>query len=74
MSRISSLNHPTAGALGSSPEEEVRAAPELAQMEMTISQMSCTFGVADKLPLYQWFHRVFALQVGRSIEPGYTLG
>jgi DNA-binding transcriptional MerR regulator len=46
MSRISSLNHPTAGTSVSLLGEEGRAAPDLAQSEMTISQMSRLFGVS----------------------------
>ena len=40
MSRMSSLNQPSAGVSGASLEEEDRAAPDAAQSEMTISQMS----------------------------------
>jgi hypothetical protein len=39
MNRISPLNYSTAGASGSSPEEEGHSAHEPAQGEMTISQM-----------------------------------
>jgi DNA-binding transcriptional MerR regulator len=46
MSRISSLNYSTAGAPGSSLGEEGYAAPDSAQAEMTISQMSRAFGVS----------------------------
>jgi DNA-binding transcriptional MerR regulator len=46
MNRISSLNVATAEGSSLSREEESRPAPELAQSEMTISQMSRAFGVS----------------------------
>jgi DNA-binding transcriptional MerR regulator len=46
MSRISSLNHSTAAVSGSLLGEEGYAAPDPAQAEMTISQMSRVFGVS----------------------------
>jgi DNA-binding transcriptional MerR regulator len=46
MSRISSLNHSTAAVSGSLLGEEGFAAPDPAQAEMTISQMSRVFGVS----------------------------
>jgi DNA-binding transcriptional MerR regulator len=46
MTRISSLNQSTAAASSLSHEEESQPAPELAQAEMTISQMSRVFGVS----------------------------
>jgi DNA-binding transcriptional MerR regulator len=46
MNRISSLNYSTAGASGSSLGEEGYPAPDSAQAEMTISQMSRAFGVS----------------------------
>jgi len=46
MSRISSLNHPTDTVSGSLLGEEGFAAPDPAQAEMTISQMSRAFGVS----------------------------
>ena len=46
MNRTSSLNHSTAGASGSSFEEEGHAAHDSAQGEMTISQMARAFNVS----------------------------
>ena len=46
MSRISSLNHSTAAVSGSLLGEGGYAAPDPAQAEMTISQMSRTFAVS----------------------------
>ena len=46
MSRISSLNHSAAAVSGSLLGEEGFAAPDPAQAEMTISQMSRIFGVS----------------------------
>jgi DNA-binding transcriptional MerR regulator len=46
MSRLSSLNHSTAAVSGSLLGEEGFAAPDPAQAEMTISQMSRVFGVS----------------------------
>jgi DNA-binding transcriptional MerR regulator len=46
MSRISSLNHSTAAVSGSLLGEEGFPAPDPAQAEMTISQMSRVFGVS----------------------------
>jgi DNA-binding transcriptional MerR regulator len=45
MSRITSLNHPSAGTSSALLGEEGRSASESAQSEMTISQMSRLFGV-----------------------------
>ncbi len=46
MSRMLSLNQPAAEASSPALEEEDRAAPDPAQSEMTISQMSRIFGVS----------------------------
>jgi DNA-binding transcriptional MerR regulator len=46
MSRISSLNHPSAGTSAALLGEEGRSASDSAQSEMTISQMSRLFGVS----------------------------
>ena len=46
MSRISSLNYPSAGTSAALLEEEGRPASDSAQSEMTISQMSRLFGVS----------------------------
>jgi DNA-binding transcriptional MerR regulator len=46
MSRMSSINQTIAGALNPSIEEEDSPAPDSAQAEMTISQMSRAFGVS----------------------------
>jgi DNA-binding transcriptional MerR regulator len=46
MSRLSSLNHQSVGASVSLLREEDRVAPDSAQAEMTISQMSRVFGVS----------------------------
>ena len=46
MNRTSSLNHSTAGALGSSFDEEGQAAHDSARGEMTISQMARVFSVS----------------------------
>jgi len=46
MSRITSLNHPSAGTSSGLLGEESRFTPDTAQSEMTISQMSRLFGVS----------------------------
>ena len=46
MSRISSLNHPSAGTSAALLGEEGRSASDSGQSEMTISQMSRLFGVS----------------------------
>ena len=46
MNRMSSINQTNAGASDPSIEEESRAAPDSAQTEMTISQMSRAYGVS----------------------------
>jgi DNA-binding transcriptional MerR regulator len=46
MSRISSLNHSSVGSASALLREEGHAAPDSAQSEMTISQMSRLFGVS----------------------------
>ncbi len=46
MNRITTLNHSSVGASAALLAEESRSAPDSAQSEMTISQMSRLFGVS----------------------------